>query len=78
MHTDRCGIPADRNAMPKEAEKKVIYGSLCVEIQRMWNIKCMFILVIIGVTGIVTRASDERLEATPGKHQQIHYKRQLR
>jgi hypothetical protein len=35
-------IPADRNVVQTEEEKK----SLCVEIQRMWNIKCKIIPVI--------------------------------
>jgi hypothetical protein len=39
MHTDRCGIPADRNVVQEEAEKKLNYKSLCIEIQRMWNLK---------------------------------------
>jgi hypothetical protein len=30
-------IHADRNVMPKEAEKRLKYKSLCTEIQRMWN-----------------------------------------
>ena len=30
-------IPADRNVVQKEAEKKLKYKSLCIEIQRMWN-----------------------------------------
>ena len=30
-------IPADRNYVQKEAEKKLIYKSLCIEIQRMWK-----------------------------------------
>ena len=32
-------IPADRNVVQKEAERKLIYKSLCIEIQRMWNLK---------------------------------------
>ena len=32
-------IPADRNVVQKEAEKKSKYKSLCIEIQRMWNLK---------------------------------------
>ena len=28
-------IPADRNVVQKEAEKKLKYNSLCIEIQRM-------------------------------------------
>jgi len=49
-------IPADSNIVQKEAEKKLQYKSLCIEIQRMWNLKCTNIPVIIGATGIVTRS----------------------
>ena len=49
-------IPADRNAVQKEAEKKLKYKSLCIEIQRMWNLKCRIIPVITGTTGMVTRS----------------------
>jgi hypothetical protein len=38
-----AAIPADRNVTQKEAEKKPKYSILCIEIQRMWNIKCMII-----------------------------------
>jgi hypothetical protein len=41
-------IPADRNVVQKEAEKKLKYKSLCIEIQRMWNLKCTIIPVITG------------------------------
>ena len=61
-------IPADRNVVQKEAEKKLKYKSLCIEIQRMWNLKCTIIPVIIGATGIVTRSFRKNLEAVPGKH----------
>ena len=61
-------IPADRYFVQKEAEKKLKYKSLCIEIQRMWNLKCTFIPVIIGATGIVTRSLKKNLETIPGNH----------
>ena len=61
-------IPADRNVVQKEAEKKLKYKSLCIEIQRMWNLKCTIVPVIIGATGTVTRSLKKNLETTPGKH----------
>jgi hypothetical protein len=48
--------------------KKLKYKSLCLEIQRMWNLKCTIMPVIIGATGIVTRSLRKNLEAVPGKH----------
>jgi hypothetical protein len=61
-------IPAARNVVQKEEEKKLKYKSLCIEIQRMWNLQCTIIPVIIGATGIVTRSVRKTLEAVPGKH----------
>ena len=60
-------MPADRNVVQKEAEKKLKYKSLCIEM-RMWNLKCTIIPVIIGATGMVTRCLRKNLEAVPGKH----------
>jgi len=60
-------IPADRNVVQKEAKKK-LNNSLCIEIQRMWNLKCTIVAVIIGATGIVTRSLRKNLETVPGKH----------
>ena len=68
MHTDNMAIPADRNVVQKKAEKKLKYKSLCIEIQRMWNLKCMIVPVIIGATAIVTRNLRKSLEILPGKH----------
>ena len=61
-------IPADRNVLQMEAEKKLKYKSLCIEIQRMWNLKCMIIPVKIGASGIVRRSLRKNLETVPGKH----------
>jgi hypothetical protein len=48
-------IPADRIVTQKEAEKKLKYKSLSIEMQQMWNVKCVIIPLIIGGTGIVTK-----------------------
>jgi hypothetical protein len=61
-------IPADRNVVQNEAENKLKYKSLCIEIQRMWNLKCTIIPIVIGVTGIVTGSLKKNLEAVPGKY----------
>jgi len=61
-------IPADRNVVQKEAEMKLKYKSLCIEIQRMWNLKCTTVPIKIGATGIVTRSLRKRLATVPGKH----------
>jgi hypothetical protein len=55
MYTDRCGNIRGRKCRVKGSGKEVKYKSLCTQIQRMWNMKCMIIPVIIGVTGIVTK-----------------------
>jgi hypothetical protein len=50
-----------------EAEKKLKYKSSGIDIQRIWNLKCAIIPVIIGATGIVTISVRKNLEAMPGK-----------
>jgi len=60
-------IPADRNVVQKEAEKKLKYKSLCIEIERMWNLKYTIVPVIIGATGIVTRSLRKNFETVTGK-----------
>jgi hypothetical protein len=49
-------IPSDKNVIQKEAEKKLKYKSISIEIQRMWNMNCFVIPVIIGATGIVSKS----------------------
>ena len=53
-------IPADRNVVQKEAEKKLKYKSSYIEIRRMWNLKCTIIPVIIEATGIVNEKLKEK------------------
>jgi hypothetical protein len=43
-------IPSDKNIIQKEVENKLKYKNLSIEIQRMWNMKCFVIPVIVGVT----------------------------
>jgi hypothetical protein len=59
-------IPLDNNVIQKEAEKKLKYKNLSIEIQNMWNMKCFVIPVIIGATGIVSL--QKYLETIPGQH----------
>jgi hypothetical protein len=49
-------IPSDKNVIQKEAEKKFKYKNLSIEIQRMLNMKCFVIPVIIEATGIVSKS----------------------
>jgi hypothetical protein len=61
-------ISTNTNVVQQEVEKRLKYKRLSTEIQRMWNMKCMIIPVIIGATGIVTKRLKKNLKATPGKH----------
>ena len=64
---------ADRIVVQKEAEKKLKYNSLCIEMQRMWNLKCTILPVIFGATGIVTGSLRKNLEAVPGRQLYLEY-----
>jgi hypothetical protein len=61
-------IPPDKNVIQKEAEKKLKYKDLSIEIQRMWNMKFFVIPVITGATGIVRKSLQKYLETIPGQH----------
>jgi hypothetical protein len=60
-------ITADRNVVQREVEKKLKYKRFCIEMLRMWNLKCKIVPVIVGTTGIVTHGSRKNVEAVPGK-----------
>ena len=68
MHNDRCGSTRRQKCCAKGSGKKLKHNSLCIEMQRMWNLKCTAVQVIIGAAGIVTRSLRENLETIPGKH----------
>jgi hypothetical protein len=61
-------ILSDKNVIQKEAEKKLNYKNLSIEIRRMWNMKCFVIPVIIGATGIVSKSLQKYLETILGQH----------
>jgi hypothetical protein len=61
-------IPSDKNVIQKEAEKKLKNKNVSIEIQRMWNMKCFVITVIIEATGIVSRSLQKYLETIPEQH----------
>jgi hypothetical protein len=46
----------------------IMYKNLTTEIQKMWNMKCFVIPVIIGATGIVSKSLQKYLETIPGQH----------
>jgi len=68
MHTDRYDNTRRQKCCEKEAEKKLKYKRLGIQIQRMLNLKCTIIPAITGATGIVTRSLRKNLETVPGKH----------
>jgi fructose-1,6-bisphosphatase/sedoheptulose 1,7-bisphosphatase-like protein len=61
-------IPSDKNVIQKEAENELKYKNLSIDIQRMWNMKCFVIPVIIGATGIVSKSLQKYLETITGQH----------
>ena len=64
-------IPADRNVMLKVGEKKQKYKSLCLQIQRMWYMKCTIISVVIGVPEQSQKVSRETWNPCQEDIQQI-------
>jgi cobalamin biosynthesis protein CbiG len=61
----------------KESENKLKYKNVGMKIQRMWNMKCFVIPVIIGATGIVTRGLRKYLETISGNHSIDSVQKQL-
>ena len=66
MLTDNCGHFSGQGHHVKETEQELKYMSLCTVVQRVWTMKCMIILVLIGATGIVTKGLKKNLKAMPG------------
>jgi hypothetical protein len=68
-------IPSDKNVIQKEAENKLKYKNLRIEIQKMCNMKFFVIPVVIGATGIVSKSLQKYLETIPGQHSTDSYKK---
>lgn len=61
-------VPSDYNITEKEAEKRLKYKDLQIEIERMWNMKTKIIPIIIGATGLVSNNTPQQLKEIPGNH----------
>jgi hypothetical protein len=53
--------------MSCKRKQKIKYKGLCIEMQRIWNMKYMIIPLITGATEIVTKGLKKNLEVVPGK-----------
>jgi len=62
-------ILGDRNVIKKEAEKILKYKDLTIKIQRMWNVKTILIMVIIGATGTIAKSLGQYMSNIPGEHE---------
>ena len=47
MHTDRCGNTSGQKYHARRSRKDTKCKNLCTEIQRIWDLKCMNIPVLI-------------------------------
>ena len=58
--------PVDCNVSKKEAEKISKYGSLRVELERMWGVDAEILPIITGGLGAVTKKLGDYLAKIPG------------
>jgi len=58
MHTDRCGSTNGQKCYAKGSRKEAKIREF-IEIQRMWNMKCVIRPATIGANGIVTKGLKE-------------------
>jgi hypothetical protein len=54
--------------MQNETGNKLKYNIQSIGIQRMLNMKCFLVPVIIGATGIVSKGLQKYLETTSGRY----------
>ena len=62
-------IPADANIFCKESEKIDKSQDLCIELQRLWNLRTVKVIpIVIGCLGAYTPNLSKFLKELPGKH----------
>lgn len=61
-------IPSDYNITQKEAEKRLKYKDLQIEIQRLWHMKTVIVPVVIGATGLISHSTCQAIKELPGSH----------
>ena len=59
-------IPADKNVSEAEFEKLSKYKDLEIEVERLWHMKTVTILVVIGTLGMIKKGTEKHLEKIPG------------
>ena len=59
-------VPCDGNVVNKDAEKKLKYKSLAIEVSRMWGMKTEVVPIVIGALGIVPLSLPKNLSKLPG------------
>jgi len=57
-------------------ERILKYKNLIIRIQLMWNLKANVILVIIGLTGTISKSLRQYLSNIPGKYKLMELKKQ--
>ncbi|KAI5751771.1 hypothetical protein M8J77_010707 [Diaphorina citri] len=59
-------VPCDANLISKEAEKKLKYRTLAIEVSKMWNLKTIIVPVIIGALGTIPKTLGENVKKLEG------------
>jgi hypothetical protein len=67
MHTERCSSTSRHKYYTKGSRKEINRRILYIEIQQMWNMKYVIIVLKIGATRIITKGLKKHLEPMTGK-----------